>query len=81
MAEAPTPPRVAAVVVNWRRPTATRACLEAIAAVGEPGCFPVVVENGSRDFTDEEIARYPGGRRILSLSKSRRPRSSKRRNV
>ena len=60
------PPRVAAVVVNWRRPMATRACLEAIAAVGEPGCFPVVVENGSRDFTDEEIARHAGGRRIAS---------------
>lgn len=66
MAETAAPPRVAAVVVNWRRPTATRACLQALVAVGEPGCFPVVVENGSRDFTDDEIAGFPGGRRIAS---------------
>jgi hypothetical protein len=59
-------PRVAAVVVNWRRPAATRACLEALAAVGAPGCTPIVVENGSRDFADEEIARYAGGRRVVS---------------
>ena len=61
-------PRVAAVVVNWRRPAATRACLEALAAVGAPGCFPVVVENGSRDFSDEEIARHPGGLRVVSAT-------------
>jgi GT2 family glycosyltransferase len=62
----PRAPRVAAVVVNWRRPTATTACLEALAAVGAPGCFPIVVENGSQDFTDADIARYPGGQRIVS---------------
>lgn len=61
-----TGPRVAAVVVNWRRPAATRACLEALAAVGSPDCFPIVVENGSSDFSDEEIARHPGGRRVVS---------------
>ena len=59
-------PRVAAVVVNWRRPAATRACLEALAAVGAPGCFPVVVENGSRDFSDADLAAYPGGQRVVS---------------
>lgn len=59
-------PRVAAVVVNWRRPAATRACLDALAAVGAPGCAPIVVENGSRDFTDEELARFPGGQRVVS---------------
>lgn len=63
---APRPPRVAAVVVNWRRPVATRACLAALAAVGPPDCAPIVVENGSRDFTDADIARYPGGQRIVS---------------
>jgi GT2 family glycosyltransferase len=59
-------PRVAAVVVNWRRPTATRACLAAVAAVGPPGCFPIVVENGSHDFTDAELAQYRGGQRVAS---------------
>lgn len=65
-AEASTP-RVGVVVVNWRRPDATRACLEALAAVGEPGCFPVVVENGSHDFTDEALAAR-GGERIVSAT-------------
>lgn len=61
-------PRVAAVVVNWRRPQATRAALAALAEVGAPGCFPVVVENGSADFTDAELAGTPGGRRVVSPS-------------
>jgi len=55
--------RVGAVIVNWRKPTATRACLAALAALDSPGCFPIVVENGSSDFTDAELL---GGTRIVS---------------
>jgi GT2 family glycosyltransferase len=57
--------RVGAVIVNWRKPAATRACLRALAALEPPGCFPVVVENGSSDFTDAELA-GAGGRRVVS---------------
>jgi GT2 family glycosyltransferase len=61
-------PRVAAVVVNWRRPAATRTCLDALAAVGAPGCMPIVVENGSADFTDDEIERRGGGRVVSAAN-------------
>ena len=65
-ASAAAAPRVVAVVVNWRKPQATRECLAALAAVGAPGCVPVVVENGSNDFTDAELA-AAGGQRVVSV--------------
>ena len=66
MTTTPRTPRVAAVVVNWRKPAATRACLEALAALTAPGCFPVVVENGSRDFTAADLQRFPGALHVSS---------------
>jgi GT2 family glycosyltransferase len=45
-------PRVGIVVVNWRRPEATRACLRALAAMTYRNWFAVVVDNGTADFAD-----------------------------
>ncbi|MDX2169836.1 MAG: glycosyltransferase family 2 protein [Deltaproteobacteria bacterium] len=62
----PAAPRVAAVVVHWRRPAATRACLAAIAALQAPGACAVVVDNGSGDFDPAWLAPYPGARLVRS---------------
>lgn len=47
---------IVAVVVNWNRPDDTVACVESLAA-DAPGVAPIVVDNGSRDGSAEEIAR------------------------
>ena len=43
-------PLVGIVVVNWRRPEATRACLAALSAMPYRNWFAVVVDNGAADF-------------------------------
>ena len=54
------PPLVGAVIVNWRRPDATRACLRALAAMSRRCEFAVVVDNGSTDFApDAARAEFP----------------------
>jgi GT2 family glycosyltransferase len=53
------PPAVGIVIVNFQRPQATRACLQALAALTYSNWFAVVVENGSADFGDS--AALPGG--------------------
>ena len=61
----PSAPRVAAVIVHWRRPEATRACLAAVAALEPPGAFPVVVDNGG-DFDVAQLAAFAGARHVRS---------------
>lgn len=62
-------PRVGVVIVNWQRPTATRACLDALAAQTYRNWFPVIVDNGSADFTGEPLqARFSGADYVRSAS-------------
>jgi hypothetical protein len=44
-------PLVGVVVVNWQRPQATRACLQALSAMPSRNWFAVVVDNGATDFS------------------------------
>lgn len=56
-------PHVAAVIVHWRRPQATRACLDAVAALDAPGAVPVVVDNGG-DFDPAWLPPIAGARHV-----------------
>jgi GT2 family glycosyltransferase len=54
-------PLVGVVVVNWRRPEATRGCLEALSAMAYRNWFAVVVDNGAADFGADALrAQLPG---------------------
>src|SRR5262252_9133299 len=48
-------PLVGVVIVNWRRPEATRVCLQALAALQSRNWFAVVVDNGAADFSLEGL--------------------------
>ncbi|MBX3025603.1 glycosyltransferase family 2 protein [bacterium] len=51
---------VVIVVLNWRQPEATIACLESLAAADLDGARTLVVDNGSADGSVERIrARFP----------------------
>src|SRR5215468_11297018 len=54
-------PCVGIVIVNWRRPDATRACLQALAASTYRNWFAVVVDNAAADFSRDALrAEYAG---------------------
>lgn len=49
MSEQATQPNVAIIVLNWRRPAETLACLESLAHMDYPNAQVIVVDNGSGD--------------------------------
>jgi len=60
-------PRVGVVIVNWRRPEATRACLQALAAGTFRNWFAVVVDNDAADFDRDALrAQYPDAEYVRS---------------
>jgi GT2 family glycosyltransferase len=60
-------PCVGIVIVNWRRPTATRACLQALAAATFRNWFAVVVDNAAADFSRDALrAEYPNAEYVRS---------------
>ncbi len=62
---------VTIVVLNWRRPDDTLACLESLHAAALGGARVLVVDNGSHDDTIERIhARFPD-QEILTLLENR----------
>jgi GT2 family glycosyltransferase len=48
-------PHVGIVVINWKRPDCTVACLRSLKALDYPSCRIVVVDNGSRDGSPADI--------------------------
>ncbi|MBE2233728.1 MAG: glycosyltransferase family 2 protein [Anaerolinea sp.] len=53
-------PLVAIIVLNWRKPAETLACLESLSRITYPNVMHVVVDNGSGDDSVPLIrARYP----------------------
>jgi GT2 family glycosyltransferase len=62
---------VTIIVLNWRRPDDTLACLESLHAAALGGARVLVVDNGSHDDTIERIhARFPD-QEILTLLENR----------
>ncbi|HMQ33314.1 MAG TPA: glycosyltransferase family 2 protein [Chloroflexaceae bacterium] len=59
-------PRVAAVVVNWRLPGRTIACLRSLEALATP-CRAIVVDNGSGDGSAAAIAAAAPGAELIAL--------------
>jgi GT2 family glycosyltransferase len=54
-------PRVAVVILNWRRPGLTAACLESLARSDYPAWSAIVVDNGSGDDSVAMLGeRFPG---------------------
>jgi GT2 family glycosyltransferase len=64
-----TTPLVGVVVVNWRRPEATRGCLQALSAMKYGNWFAVVVDNGATDFSADALGHeLPGSEYVRSAA-------------
>src|SRR4030095_5782514 len=64
-----TTPLVGVVVGNWRRPDATRACLQALSAMTYRNWFAVVVDNGATDFSADALGHeLPGSEYVRSAA-------------
>lgn len=61
-----THPRVLAIVLNWRQPEMTLACVQALQAMACPGLDILVVDNGS-GATSTAVLEAQDGWRLLAL--------------
>lgn len=58
-------PRVGIVVLNWHGRSETLACLQALTQLTYPDWSLVLVDNGCRDFSAEEVRRHVSAARYL----------------
>lgn len=65
------PARVTIVVLNWKRPEETIACLESLRAAELGGAAVLVVDNGSKDGSVERIRERFPDQRIVALAENR----------
>lgn len=62
-----TAPRVLAVVLNWRQPDVTLACVQALARQTYPALDVLVIDNGSGDGSAESLTAALPGHTVLAL--------------